>query len=52
MKWAGIAAGYGPNGPGSNPGSDEVFCSRPERPWVHLTSCTMGTGEKTAVTWP
>jgi hypothetical protein len=29
---------------GSNPGGGEIFCTRPDRPWGHLASCTMGTG--------
>ena len=37
----GIATDYGLDGPGSNPGGDEIF--RPSRP-AHPASCTMGTG--------
>ena len=48
MKRLGIAAGYWQKGLGSNPDRDEVFCSRPQRPWAHSTHCTVGTGEKTA----
>ena len=29
----GIANGYGLDGPGSNPGGDEIFRTCPERPW-------------------
>jgi hypothetical protein len=40
----GIATDYGLDGPGSNPGGDEIF--RPSRtgPGAHLATCTMGTG--------
>jgi len=40
----GIATDYGLDGPGSNPGGDEIF--RPSRPALetHPASCTMGTG--------
>ena len=45
MKWAGSSVGmatdYGLDGPGSNPGGDEIF--RPSRP-AHPASCKMGTG--------
>ena len=37
----GIATYYGLEGPGSDPGEDEIF--RPSRQ-AHLTSCKMGTG--------
>jgi len=40
----GIATEYGVDGPGSNPGGDEIFrMSRPE-PGAHPSSCKMGTG--------
>jgi hypothetical protein len=29
----GIATGYGLDGPGSNPGRDEIFRTCPDRPW-------------------
>jgi hypothetical protein len=29
---------------GSNPGGGEIFRTRPDRPWAHPASCTMGTG--------
>ena len=29
---------------GSNPGGGETFRTRPDRPWDHPASCTMGTG--------
>ena len=29
----GIATGYGLDGPGSNPGGGEIFCTCPDRPW-------------------
>ena len=29
----GIATRYGLDGPGSNPGVDDIFCTRPDRPW-------------------
>ena len=35
----GIATDYGLDGPGSNPGGDEIF-----RPGAHAASCKMGTG--------
>ena len=35
----GIVTDYGLDGPGSNPGGDEIF-----RPGDHPASCTMGTG--------
>jgi len=40
----GIATDYGLNGPGSNPGGDEIF--RLARPALgaHPASCKMGTG--------
>jgi len=40
----GIATDYSLDGPGSNPGGDEIF--RPSRPVLgpHPASCTMGTG--------
>ena len=37
----GTETNYGLNGPGSNPGGDEIF--RPSRP-AHPASCKMGTG--------
>ena len=39
-----IATDYGLDGPGSNPGEDEIF--RPSRPALgaHPASCTMGNG--------
>ena len=48
MRWAGssvgIATDYGLDGPGSNPGGDEIF--GPSRPALgaHPASCKMGTG--------
>ena len=30
----GIATDYGLDGPGSNPGGDEIFRTCPDRPWV------------------
>jgi hypothetical protein len=29
---------------GSNPVGGEIFRKRPDRPWPHPASCTMGTG--------
>ena len=29
----GIATDYGLDGPGSNPGGGEIFCTCPDRPW-------------------
>ena len=29
----GIAIDYGLDGPGSNPGGDEISCTFPDRPW-------------------
>ena len=29
----GITTDYGLDGPGSNPGGDEIFSARPDRPW-------------------
>jgi len=29
----GIVTGYGLDGPGSNPGGGEIFCTSPDRPW-------------------
>ena len=42
----GTATDYGLDGPGSNPGGDEIF--RPSRPGpgAHSASCKMGTGSK------
>jgi hypothetical protein len=28
-----IETGYGLDGPGSNPGGSEIFCTSPDRPW-------------------
>ena len=40
----GIATRYGLDGPGSNPGGGEIFRTRPDCPWAHPASYTMGTG--------
>jgi len=39
----GISTDYGLDGPGSNPGGDEIFRA-PDQPWGPPGSCTMGTG--------
>ena len=39
-----IATDYGLDGPGSNPGGDEIFPPVQTRPGAHPASCTMGTG--------
>ena len=33
VRPVGIATDYGLDGPGSNPGGDEIFRTRPDRPW-------------------
>ena len=41
----GIAIDYGLDGPGSNPGEDEISPPPDQSdPGAHLASCTMGTG--------
>ena len=40
----GIAADYGLDGPGSNPGGDEIFPPVQTGPGAHPASCKMGTG--------
>jgi hypothetical protein len=40
----GIATGYGLDGPGSNPGGDEILPHVKTGPATHPASCTMGTG--------
>ena len=40
----GIATDYGLDGPGSNPGGDEIFPPVHTGPEVHPASCKMGTG--------
>jgi hypothetical protein len=40
----GIATRYWLDGPGSKPGGDEIFPTRPDWPWAHSASYTMGTG--------
>ena len=40
----GIATDYGLDGPGSNPGWDEIFRPVQTGPGAHPASCTMGTG--------
>ena len=40
----GIATRYGLDGPGWNPGGGEIFRTRPDRPWSHPASYTMGIG--------
>ena len=40
----GIANDYGLDGPGSNPGGDEIFRPVQTCPGAHPASCTMGTG--------
>jgi hypothetical protein len=47
--WAGIAQSVQRLATGwtvgrSNPGAGEIFRTRPDRPWAHPTSYTMGTG--------
>jgi hypothetical protein len=37
---------------GSNPSGDEIFRTRPERPWGPPLSCTMGTGYFSGVKRP
>ena len=44
----GIATDYGLDGPGSNPGGDEVFQIGLG---AHLASCEMGTGSFPGVKW-
>jgi hypothetical protein len=42
---AGIATRYGLwTVRESNPGGGEIFRTRPDRPWAHPVSCTMGAG--------
>jgi hypothetical protein len=36
----------------SNPGGGEIFRTRPDRPWVHPASYTMGTGPYSGVKRP
>jgi hypothetical protein len=45
----GIVTGYGLDGPGSNPGEDEIFPLIQTGPGAHPASCTMGTGSFLAV---
>jgi len=40
----GIATDYGLDGPGSNPGGDEIFRPFQTGPGAHPASCIMGTG--------
>ena len=40
----GIAADYGLDGPGSNPGGDEIFPPVQTGPGAHPASCKMSTG--------
>ena len=40
----GTATDYGLDGPGSNPGGDEIFPPVQTGPGAHPASCTMGTG--------
>ena len=40
----GIATDYGLDGPGSNPGGDEIFRLSKTGPVAHPASCRMGTG--------
>ena len=40
----GIANDHGLDGPGSNPGGDEIFPPVQTSPRAHLASCKMGTG--------
>ena len=40
----GIETDYGLDGPGSNPGGDEIFPSVRTSPGAQPVSCTMGTG--------
>jgi len=51
----GIATDYGLDGPGSNPGGDEIFPPVQTGPGAHPSSCTMGTGSfpgvEAAGTW-
>ena len=39
----GKATSYRLDGPGIDPGGDEIFRTRPVRTWGHPASCTMGT---------
>ena len=38
----GIATRYGLDGPGSNPGGGEIFCTGPDRPWGPTSLLTLG----------
>ena len=40
----GIATDYGLDGPGSNPGGDEIFRTCPDRPWSPPSLLKMVTG--------
>ena len=40
----GIATDYGLDGPGSNPGGDEIFAPVQTGPGAHPASCKMDTG--------
>jgi len=40
----GIATDYGLDGPGSNPGGDEIFPPVQTGPGAHPASCKVGTG--------
>ena len=40
----GVATDYGLDGPGSNPGRDEIFPPVQTGPGAHSASCKMGTG--------
>jgi len=40
----GMGSDYGLDGPGSNPGGDEIFPPVQTGPGAHPASCTMGTG--------
>jgi len=48
----GIASRYGMDGPGSNPGGDEIFRNRPQRPSAHPAYYAVGTGAFLGVKWP
>ena len=43
-SWVGIATEYGLDGPGSNPGGDEILPPVQTGPGAHPASCEMGTG--------
>ena len=48
----GVTIRYGLDGPGLNLGGGEIFRTRPDRPWAHPASYTMGTGSFPGVKQP